>query len=259
MRHIITLIALGILGACSKAPEQKTIKVDENLTTTDISQTSAASIPAPNYDDREGDKYFYVAAVSEEDQKKGKATGDVSIFRYLGIKDGTYRLEIISDGGQRLAIAECKRPCKVTKTVWNDGRVTRGGYNPDSILGSAFADAFNGHLAVAGSEKEISAPLEPLRNNPNSIPPAFVGEWNESLADCGTDNNDTRLRVEPTRLLFYESVAQVKDVSLQGARTATIKGSFSGEGETWNDTYRMTLSQSGNELTTGGLTRKRCR
>jgi hypothetical protein len=247
---------LGI-GACSKAPERAAFNVDENLTTTDFNQTSAAAIPTPNYDDSEGDRYFYVAAVSEEDQKKGKAVGDVTTIRFLGERDGVYRLELIGPSGQHLATSECKKPCRVTKTVWSDGSVSRGGFNAGSILGSAFEDAFNGFLTVANGRKVSGGSQAPQREL-SAIPAQFLGEWNEKLSDCGTGNNDTRLRIDPTLLHFYESDAVVKDVLVQNARTVTVTGLFSGEGETWTDKYRMTLSPSGNELISGDVTRYRC-
>src|SRR5690606_35568477 len=41
-------------------------------------------LPSPNFDERRGDTYYYIAAVSEEDRKRGRAVGSVSSFQYLG-------------------------------------------------------------------------------------------------------------------------------------------------------------------------------
>ena len=90
------------------------------------------------------------------------------------------------------------------------------------------------------------------------IPAAFVGEWNRILRDCGTGMNDSGLRIEPAKMTFYESAGTVKSVKVQDPRTITVAASFSGEGETWDEDVHMVLSESGNDLTIGELTRHRC-
>ncbi|WP_332811136.1 hypothetical protein [Sphingomonas sp.] len=90
------------------------------------------------------------------------------------------------------------------------------------------------------------------------IPSAFLGEWNASLEDCGTGLDLSRMRVEPQRVLFHESEAEAKLVTIDGPRSITIEGPFQGEGETWNGRLRMDLSASGDALTIGDLTRRRC-
>jgi hypothetical protein len=45
-----------------------------------------------------------------------------------------------------------------------------------------------------------------------TIPPNFQGEWNATLADCGTGRNETRLRVAADRVVFYESSGNVRSV-----------------------------------------------
>jgi hypothetical protein len=92
----------------------------------------------------------------------------------------------------------------------------------------------------------------------NEIPAPFLGEWNEVPGDCGTAMNDSRLRVEPRRVRFYESDGEVQSVTRHNARAITVSLSLSGEGETWTDSHRLVLSRSGEQLTSGGLTRQRC-
>jgi len=91
-----------------------------------------------------------------------------------------------------------------------------------------------------------------------SIPAAFLGEWNASLEDCGTGLDLSRMRVEPQRVLFHESEAEAKRVTIHDPRSITIEGPFQGEGESWNGRLRMDLSASGQALTIGDLTRLRC-
>ena len=92
----------------------------------------------------------------------------------------------------------------------------------------------------------------------SAIPAAFTGEWNQEPAACGTDLNDSRLRVEPGKLRFYESVAEVKSVTVHGPQAITVKAAFAGEVEVWTERFRMNLSPSGEELSVKGITRRRC-
>jgi hypothetical protein len=153
-----SIVGVTFLWSCQeqKPPE---INVDENLTTASGAELQTRDIkPSPNYDTREADNYLYVGAVSDEDKTKGKAVGDVVIFRYLGKHAGAYRLAIIQESGKQIGIAECAQPCKLTKTTWSDGSVTRGGFNPDAIIGSAFEDAFNGFLVQTSRRNEATTP-----------------------------------------------------------------------------------------------------
>lgn len=90
------------------------------------------------------------------------------------------------------------------------------------------------------------------------IPAAFLGEWNVGLQDCGTGLSDSRVRVEPARVLFHESEAVAKRVTVHDPRSITIEGPFQGEGESWDGRLRLDLSASGQALTIGDLTRRRC-
>ncbi|MBX3594437.1 hypothetical protein [Sphingomonas sp.] len=90
------------------------------------------------------------------------------------------------------------------------------------------------------------------------IPEAFRGEWNRVAADCGTDRNASRLRVEAGSLRFYESSGTVEDVAGKG-RTITVRARYSGEGQTEERTTRFSLSQDGKTLRSEGMDRVRCR
>src|SRR3546814_18869534 len=45
---------------------------------------ASPSVPDHNYDEKRGWTYYYVAAVSDEDRKKGRAAGSVVAYKYLG-------------------------------------------------------------------------------------------------------------------------------------------------------------------------------
>ena len=90
-----------------------------------------------------------------------------------------------------------------------------------------------------------------------TIPERFRGEWNRVAADCGTGRNDSRLRIEPERLRFYESSGEVVSVREEG-RTVTVRARFTGEGENWEADRRFTLSADGDTLISDGTKRTRC-
>ncbi len=215
-------------------------------------QTAPPPAESPNYAEKDGDAYLYVTAVTEEDQKKGKAVGDVVMFRYRGVRDGMHVLESIGENGQVFSTAECAEPCRIIKRRFG-GTTERLPYEPNSIIGSAFEDAIKRRLQPAPPEPQKTAAREE-----DVIPAAFRGSWNEKLVDCGTGLNDTALKVEARRVRFYESDADVRRVRVENARTLTVAASFAGEGETWNDAVKMVLSRSGNDLTIDGFTRHRC-
>jgi hypothetical protein len=259
---LLPLALTAALAACSaETSEEDAPEQNVGLRNVPISQSE---VSPPNYDEKEGDTYLYVAAVSEEDRKAGRSAGNVVMFRYLGEANGTFRIASVGESGKQFGVSTCPRQCKVIKTTWSDGSVRRLGYDPASVIGSAFEDAFNGHLQAAkgGAEPPSLSAKSPQANaggdGATVIPRAFVGEWNTDPGACGTGLSDTRLRIESGRLRFYESDGDVRDVTVHNSRSVTVNASFSGEGQTWNDTVQMTLSRSGNELTIDGFTRTRC-
>lgn len=93
---------------------------------------------------KEGLTYGYASGLSEDDKKAGKAISDVVMLRYLGTKDGLYRLLSVDDG----TIESCANPCRVIK-AGSDHYM----YNPNSVIGAALQDAFNGKLEVYAPDK----------------------------------------------------------------------------------------------------------
>ena len=99
-------------------------------------------VPAHFYDSHEGTTYYYGRAVSEEERKTGKRAPDMLAFRYLGRNDqGLDVLENVTSGGSADPNT-CARPCKVIHQP--DGKTI--GFDTDSIIGAAFADAQRGYL-----------------------------------------------------------------------------------------------------------------
>lgn len=150
--------------------------------------TSVPAVIAPphNYSDREGSTYHYVAGVSEEEAKTGKATGDVASYRYEGKDDNG--AHIVFGYGTRYT---CSVPCKIIKT--SDGR--RLAYNEGSIIGAVFQDAMRGYLKVAPKPKPQPVKQEPwtgYQNDPivpasSEGPPASEPQGDEVPTGMSAD------------------------------------------------------------------------
>jgi len=145
------------------------------------------------------------------------------------------------------------------------------------LLAAGLALALSGVTVPAG--KDDAVPVEPADANGGAadptveqvapqmpadpaalaaIPPAFRGEWNRDPAACGTGNDESRLRVGTGAVRFYESRGVVVTVAAHDAREAEVTLAMSGEGQTWRESFRFRLSDDGDALTIGGMTRRRC-
>jgi hypothetical protein len=261
VRGGFVLIGIFSLALSSCGQSGQPNPVDEYETTNQASTNAAIAAPStelPNYAEREGDTYLYTTAVSEEEQKRGQAVGNVVIYRYRGEKDGVHVLENVGLDGRVTTISECSEPCRIIRSRYR-GTLDRIPFDSTSVIGSAFEDAIAGRLQIARpSNRTIASASEKAAGDKPSLPQTFIGEWNTSLRDCGTGLNDSRLRVEANRIRFYESEGTFTAITVHSPRSVTIKASLSGEGETWEDTYRMELSVHGQDLTIDGLTRHRC-
>ncbi len=94
------------------------------------------------------------------------------------------------------------------------------------------------------------------------IPARFHGEWNQELSACGTGASDTRLRIGADELRFYESTGEVREVEIESDRVIEVTAAYRGEGQTWTNERRLSLSPDGDTLTVTGdgstMTRSRC-
>lgn len=65
----------------------------------------------------------------------------------------------------------------------------------------------------------------------SAVPERFVGEWNASLSDCGTANNDSRLLIEKDHITYWESDGPIKAVVSEGRYEITLILHLTGEGD----------------------------
>lgn len=101
--------------------------------------------PAHHYDSKDGVRYSYVAAISEDDRKAGKAAGSVYTFAYLGKRGEKHVMVRAAADGRAMGEVYCSNPCRVIS--YPDGEQIE--YNEGSIIGAAFADALAGRLELA--------------------------------------------------------------------------------------------------------------
>jgi hypothetical protein len=199
LRLVLAASAVLLFIGCSQSNADM-LNVDENLTTTDMNADYAAQPSGPAepkpihlYELRDGEKYGYIAAVSEEDQKRGKAAGDVALFIYRGHDGDTYKIDAVTASGTIVVDYECKRPCNAIKQ-YSYGGVSYIGFTPDSLIGAAFTDAFNGYLVPAPLPKpqerstEITtyyqpndAPDQTNSADSDNAPPA--NDWSPPASD----------------------------------------------------------------------------
>ncbi|MDE2437312.1 MAG: hypothetical protein KGM49_13735 [Sphingomonadales bacterium] len=135
------LLLLLILTSCDGS-DQST----QDITATDTPGPQES--PTPKYSEREGNKYFYKSAISEDDKSAGKAAGEVVVFQYRGVVDGVYTLA--SNG----FTFRCKNPCNIIKGSGPYGQESNMEFSPDSVIGSAFEDAFNGFMEPKRAVKD---------------------------------------------------------------------------------------------------------
>ena len=93
---------------------------------------------------------------------------------------------------------------------------------------------------------------------PARHPPLAYSAPSGSAQACGAGTNDSRLRIEPRRVRFYESDGEVRHVTIVNERAIVVGASFAGEGQHWTDDVEFVLSRSGNDLSSGDITRHRC-
>lgn len=197
--------------------------------------------PPHNYDLKEGTTYSYIAAVSEEQEKRGQAAGDVLMFKYLGKSDGMNVVASVDDAGRMFGRSRCAEPCVIIK---RDGMRSIA-FNTSSVIGAVFEDAMHGYLEVAPEGRKASLEDEKI----SEIPKSFRGEWGAETADCGNDLSDSRMFVTARKVQFYESDAELKSIEQTNSRAVKLQTSNTGEGQAWVSSMQLVLSRSGDDLT----------
>lgn len=254
-RLVIAAACAIMLASCGRS---ETASPPAAAATDDKMPTSALPAPAPmhNFVEEERGTYYYVAAVSEEDQKKGKATGDVVGYRYLGKNDkGQHVLVSVADNGRVITKAYCSEPCAIIR--YGDGQ--RIAYNPGSIIGAAFQDAINGSLKATLGKSASDQAIYP--RTVDSIPKVFQGAWDELTQDrC--EGRKARFVLDATKFYNFEVEWDVTKVDLFSASEMDLYTTTKGEnGGQVNEVWQFKLVDGGKSLTSrkpGGTFFRRC-
>ena len=82
----------------------------------------------------------------------------------------------------------------------------------------------------------------------DDVPEQFLGEWNSVIADCGTGNNDSVLRIERNHIYFWESDGPIKSIVAHGQYEIALITELTGEGQTWLSTAQFKLSPGKDKL-----------
>jgi hypothetical protein len=117
--------------------------------------------PAPqhNYAEKDGANYYYLAALTEEEEKRGKSSGNVLTVQYGGKNKDEGHIVFI-DGWR----TTCSVPCKIIK--FSDGTLSR--YDEVSVISLAFQDAMGGFLKVPPKPKPQPINEEPWADYNNA-------------------------------------------------------------------------------------------
>lgn len=143
--HIAAGLALALAGCGGEAASPSGGTPD--TATEAAAETSAA--PEPHFVEHRKGIYYYLTAVSENDQKDGRGTGHALGFRYLGkTADGDFKVASVTENGATIMTSTCADPCKIIHV--SSGEAV--GYEPDTVIGGVFTDAMNGLLEVSAKK-----------------------------------------------------------------------------------------------------------
>lgn len=219
MRYALAAIMCAICSACGSGessyeeatsesfPSDVSVR-NEGLGAGDFDASpEPAPLPQPlhNYDQREGPIYSYIAAISEDDQKAGKAAGDVISFAYLGKRGAKHVLARVNPDGSVLGEVYCNEPCKIISYP-NGNQLA---FNEGSIIGAAFADAIAGRLETASYSQPNRLGSSDLESRRPELP-SWTNEERVAIADWMKANHDCRGGSDPR--LVADACANRDDV-----------------------------------------------
>lgn len=116
------------------------------------------------------------------------------------------------------------------------------------------ADSASASASGSNSEPGVAAvPSAAPRSSAAAgatLPAAFVGKWDAPPKPCSTPYRaEMQLDITATELSFFESGGNVKSVKVNSANDVVAEVSMSGEGETWEKSMHMVLTDGGKTLT----------
>lgn len=244
MTSYAMLMALGVAGCGDNRSTEDSPQGESLVAAAPSAATATRALPPapePNFVDQEDGTYYYVTAVSEEDRKKGKATGDVVGFRYLGLNDdGHHTVAQVGRDGSIISESSCAIPCKIIK--YPDGE--RLAYSPRSIIGGVYQDAMNGLLTPKRAK-----PADRYPQTVGAIPKPFLGAWDEYIQD-GCRSREARFYLTTDTLYNFEVVWGVSKVVMQSPDAIDIHTTTLDEnGNQVSEVWQFALADNGKALT----------
>lgn len=146
MKALIALMAAVLLVGCGQQDAPKSA----------APEIAPVVLPEHNFVMRDGMKYGYPAAISEEARKAGQVAETLVMVLYAGEKDGKQQVHIID--GVSVSAFECESPCQHIKVMSyidnpylkNQIKVEYIATRPDSLGYLMMQDALRGKLDQYG-------------------------------------------------------------------------------------------------------------
>lgn len=133
----------------------------EQIITPPVQNALPVFQPEHRYDATEDRVYFYLGAASDEERKRGVASGPTMAFRYYGEdKQGEHVFRSYTANGYPIQFYYCKDPCKLMR----DDSSVRTVVNDETIMGALVEDMRNGFLKKSKRQNPV----------PTAEPPAPV-------------------------------------------------------------------------------------
>ncbi len=145
-----SLLVLGAAGCGPRAaPHQRSAISPSSHPIAEATQPPVST--AHNWQYRDGQEYAYLGGLSEDQKKTGQTRPIVRMYRYLGEHDGVFELQF--DG----ETATCANPCQTINIHAGPFHVERLDFDPNTLIGAAFTDAFNGQMDIYSPAKRTTA------------------------------------------------------------------------------------------------------
>ncbi|MET1536086.1 lysozyme inhibitor LprI family protein [Burkholderia sola] len=164
----VAAITAAFLSGCDKGAGGAV--ANSNSSVPQVSPASSASttatapavqtVPTPprhNYALNQDGTYGYEPALSEDDVRSGKATKALVMMRYVGLRNGTYVVLILSDDNPNVASRiTCQAPCNFAKSeiMAGDSVLKTETFRvvPNSLIGAMMEDVMAGQLTPYGQQ-----------------------------------------------------------------------------------------------------------
>lgn len=114
-----------------------------------------------------------------------------------------------------------------------------------SVPNVVIDDKGNPVLNDDGTPKKEGEKPGPVYNG--KLPKAVEGSWAINQSDCARGSGETRIRVGPSQVIFYEAHANVKKVETVGAMTVADMD-ITSEGQSLSEQHKLSVTDGGKAL-----------